>query len=190
MPKKENTSNAISMLREDHEKVKALFEKFEGTNRSASKAKIVADTLMELKVHAAVEEELFYPAVRQEIEDEEGIMDEADEEHHVAKVLIAELENMTGEEGHWEAKFNVLAESIRHHIKEEEGKIFKEARQTGIDFEALGTQMAQLKKKLMKEGVPPDAEARMIEKVGLRGDSPAKNAQRNVQVPLKQQKAS
>jgi len=190
MPKKENSTNALTMLREDHNKVKALFEKFEETNRSASKAKIVADALMELKVHATVEEELFYPAVRQEIEDEDGIMEEADEEHHVAKVLIAELENMNGDEAHWEAKFNVLAESVRHHIKEEEGKMFKEARQTDIDFEALGAQMAQMKKKLMKEGVPPDAEAKMIENVGLRGDSPARNAQQRVQVPLKQRKAS
>jgi len=190
MPKKANTSNAIAMLREDHDKVKALFEKFEETNRSGSKARIVANALMELKVHATVEEELFYPALRQEIEDADGMMEEADEEHHVAKVLIAELEKMTGDEAHWEAKFTVLAESIRHHIKEEEGKMFKEARQTGIDFEALGAQMAQLKKKLMKEGVPPDAEAKMIETVGLRGDSPARNAQQKIQVPLKQQKAS
>jgi phosphoglycolate phosphatase-like HAD superfamily hydrolase len=132
-----------------------------------------------------VEEELFYPAVRQKIEDEEGIMDEADEEHHVAKVLIAELEKMTGDEAHWDAKFKVLAESVRHHIKEEEGKVFKEAKKTEIDLDILGGQMAQLKQKLMQDGVPEDAEAKMIAKCGLRGDSPAKNAQKNVQVPLK-----
>ena len=118
------------MLKEDHEKVKELFDKFE-TNGSAGKAKVVSEVLMKLKVHATVEEELFYPAVRQNIEDEEGIMDEADEEHHVAKVLIAELEKMRGDEDHWEAKFTVLAVNVRHHIKEEEGKLFKEARKTG-----------------------------------------------------------
>jgi len=185
MPTKDKTRNAIAMLKEDHDTVKDLFKRFEETNGPATKAKIVAEALMALKVHATVEEELFYPAVRQSIEDEEGIMDEADEEHHVAKVLIAELEKMTGDEDHWEAKFKVLAESVRHHIKEEEGEMFKEARKTDVDFHALGSQMAELKQKLMREGVPEDAEAKMIAKCGLRGDSPAKKAQENLQVPLK-----
>jgi len=185
MPRKDKTTNAITILKEDHEKVKDLFDKFEETNGSATKAKIVSEALTELKVHATVEEELFYPAVRQQIEDEDGLMDEADEEHHVAKVLIAELEKMTGDEEHWEAKFKVLAESVRHHIKEEEGKMFKEAKKTEIDFDVLGSQMAQLKEKLMQQGVPADAEAKMIAKCGLRGDSPAKNAQTKLQVPLR-----
>ena len=68
---------------------------------------------------------------------------------------------MTGDEDHWEAKFKVLAESVRHHIKEEEGEMFKEARKTKVDFNALGSQMAELKQKLMREGVPEDAEAKM-----------------------------
>ena len=185
MPTKNKTTNAIAMLKEDHEKVKDLFEKFEETNGSATKAKIVSEALMALKVHATIEEELFYPAVRQNIEDEQGIMDEADEEHHVAKVLVAELEKMTGDEDHWDAKFKVLAESVRHHIKEEEGKMFKEAKKTEIDFDILGSQMAHLKQKLMREGVPEDTEAKMIAKCGLRGDSPAKNAQKHLQVPLR-----
>jgi len=186
MPTRGKNTNAITLLKEDHDKVKDLFDKFEETNGSATKAKIVSEALLELKVHATVEEDLFYPAVRQQITDEDGLMDEADEEHHVAKVLIAELEKMEGDEEHWEAKFKVLAESIRHHIKEEEGKMFKEAKKTDIDFNALGSQMANLKQKLMQEGVPADAEAQMINKVGLRGDSPAKKAQKNFQVPLRQ----
>jgi len=185
MPNKDKSTNAIAMLKEDHERVKELFDRFEETNGSATKAKIVSDALMELKVHATVEEDLFYPALRQKMEDEDGIMEEADEEHHVAKVLIAELEKMRGDEDHWEAKFTVLAESIRHHIKEEEGKMFKEAKKTEIDFDTLGSQMAHLKQKLVQGGVPPDAEAKMIAKSGLRGDSPAKNAQKKLQVPLR-----
>jgi hemerythrin-like domain-containing protein len=179
-------TDAIALLKDDHEKVKELFEKFDETNGPATKAKIVADAIKELKVHATVEEELFYPALRQKMDDEDGIMDEADEEHHVAKVLIAELEKMRGDEDHWEAKFKVLAESIRHHIKEEEGTMFKEAKKTDIDFDVLGSQMAHLKQKLVEQGVPPDAEAKMIAKSGLRGDSPAKNAQKKLHVPLKQ----
>ena len=185
MPSKQKTVNAIAMLKEDHHKVKELFDRFEETNGSATKAKIVSEALTELKVHASIEEKLFYPAVRQKIEDEEGMMDEADEEHHVAKILIAELENMSGEEEHWEAKFTVLAESVRHHIKEEEGKMFREAKKTDIDFHILGSRMADLKARLVQEGVPEDAEAKMIANSGLRGDSPAKSAQKTLEVPLR-----
>jgi hemerythrin superfamily protein len=88
---KTKAENAIAMLKSDHQKVKELFDKFEETKNSAAQAKIVANAIQELKVHATVEEELFYPSVRQQIDDEEGIMPEADEEHHVAKVLIASL---------------------------------------------------------------------------------------------------
>jgi len=183
--RKATAQNAMAMLKEDHQKVKDLFEKFENSKSSGAKAKIVAEALSELKVHATVEEALFYPALRQKIEDEEGIMDEADEEHHVAKVLIAELEKMRGDEDHWEAKFTVLAESIRHHIKEEEGDMFSKAKKSNIDFDVLGSQMARMKQKLKQEGVPPDAEAKMIAKSGLRGDSPAKAAQKNLEVPVK-----
>jgi len=186
---KTKAENAIAMLKSDHQKVKELFDKFEETKNSAAQAKIVTNAIQELKVHATVEEELFYPAVRQQIDDEEGIMPEADEEHHVAKVLIAELENMKGDEEHWEAKFKVLAESVRHHIKEEEGEIFPKAKQTDIDLVALGAQMTELKKRLMREGVPPDAESKMVSKSGLRGDSPALKAQQTVQVPLKSKKS-
>jgi hemerythrin superfamily protein len=185
---KTKTENAIAMLKSDHQKVKELFDNFEDSKNSASQAKIVASALQELKVHATIEEELFYPSLRQEIEDEDGMMSEADEEHHVAKVLIAELENMKGDEKHWEAKFKVLAESVRHHIKEEEGKIFPKARKTDIDFATLGERMSELKEKLTREGVPPDAEAQMITKCGLRGDSPALKAQETIQVPMKSKK--
>ncbi len=179
------THYAVTILTDDHEKVKGLFEKFEETEDHTAKMKIVKEALNELKVHATIEEELFYPAVRQEVEDKEGIMDEADEEHHVAKVLIAELDHMTGKEDHWEAKFTVLTENIRHHIKEEENDMLPLARKSNIDFDALGERMWDLKQTLLKAGVPPDAEAKMIEKVGLRGDSPAKNAQKKISVTLK-----
>ena len=186
---KAKAENAIAMLKSDHQKVKELFDKFENSKNSASHAKIAATAIQELKVHATIEEELFYPSVRQEIEDEDEIMPEADEEHHVAKLLIAELENMKSDEEHWEAKFKVLAESVRHHIKEEEGQMFPKARTTDIDFVALGERMTQLKEKLMREGVPPDAEAKMIAKCGVRGDSPALKALETLQVPLKSKKS-
>ena len=187
MPTKKRSTNpnAFTMLKADHVKVKELFDKFEESTTSAERQELVADTLQELKIHASVEEQVFYPALRREMEDEEGLMDEADEEHHVAKFLIAELEQMQGDEEHWEAKFKVLAENVRHHIKEEEGEIFPQARKTNIDFVVLGEQMAQLKETLAEQGVPDGAEAEMVSKTGLRGDSPAKKAQENLEVPLK-----
>jgi hypothetical protein len=185
MPKKKTTNraNAMTMLKEDHSKVKELFDSFEEAT-GAAKKKIVAEALLELKIHATLEEELFYPAVRQQIEDEEGVMEEADEEHHVAKILIAELEQMQGDEDHWEAKFKVLAESVRHHIKEEEDEMFSLAKTTDIDFAALAERMTEMKAELMEQGVPPDAEAEMIGKAGLRGDSPARKAQEKLEVKL------
>src|SRR5688572_12675346 len=111
---------AVALLKEDHVKVKGLFDAFEAAKSKAAKKKIVREALTELKVHAAIEEELFYPAVRKKIGKE--IMNEADEEHHVAKLLIAELDVMDGSESHFDAKFVVLAENVRHHIKEEENE--------------------------------------------------------------------
>ncbi len=139
--KRKSTPNAIASLKADHKKVKGLFKKFESARDRRVKKTIVAEVLEELGIHATLEEELFYPAVRAVIKDKEGIMEEADEEHHVAKVLIAELEGMNGSESHYDAKFTVLAENVRHHIKEEEGEMLPKAQKTRIDFTALGEQM-------------------------------------------------
>jgi len=175
---------AFTLLKTDHAAVKKLFSRFEKASPDEQQ-EIAGEALNALKVHAAVEEQLFYPALRHEMEDADGLLDEADEEHHVAKFLIAELEQMQGDEDHWEAKFKVLAENVRHHIKEEEGELFPEARKTNIDFAMLGEQMSDLKQSFVEKGVPKDSEAEMVGKSGLRGDSPAKKAQGKVQVPLK-----
>src|SRR5690606_27729554 len=118
-------TNAIRILKDDHKKVKDFFTQFESATRRSQKKKIVAQAIAALKIHAALEEDIFYPAVRKAVG--KDIMTEADEEHHVAKVLIAELEEMDGSEAHYDAKFKVLAESVRHHIKEEEGKMLPKA---------------------------------------------------------------
>src|SRR4051812_18089518 len=109
------TNPAAAILKDDHERVRGLFDQFEAAKGRAAKGKIVRRALAELKVHAAIEEELFYPAVRKAVGKE--VMNEADEEHHVAKLLIAELDRMDGSESHFDAKFLVLAENVRHHIK-------------------------------------------------------------------------
>jgi Hemerythrin HHE cation binding domain len=134
---------AVTLLKEDHDRVKGLFDQFEAAKGRPAKVKIVRQALTELKVHAAIEEEIFYPAVRKPVGKE--IMNEADEEHHVAKLLIAELDAMDGSESHFDAKFHVLAENVRHHIKEEEDEMLPKAKGVRIDFEALAEKMRRRK---------------------------------------------
>lgn len=167
---------AVAMLKEDHDRVERLFIQFEQAKTRSAKKKIVDQTLTELKVHAAIEEEIFYPAVRKPVGKE--IMNEADEEHHVAKLLIAELESMNGSESHYDAKFTVLAENIRHHVKEEENEMLPKAKGVKVDFNALAEKMTRRKEKLLAEGVPPVGEEKMVKAGGKKGDSPAKAAKR------------
>jgi hemerythrin superfamily protein len=162
---------AIALLKTDHDTVKDLFDKFEKADGRPAKKKIVKQALTELKIHGVLEEELFYPAVRKPVGND--IMNEADEEHHVAKVLIAELEEMDGHEDHYDGKFTVLAENVRHHIKEEENEVFPRAKDAKIDFEALTQAMVRRKEKLLANGIPPAAEEAMVAAMHGKGDSPA-----------------
>lgn len=163
--------HAIVLLKKDHECVLQLFEDFKKAESKAEKEKIIAQALEELKMHAVVEEEIFYPTVRKQVGDE--LMNEADEEHHVAKVLIAELEQKNGGGDHRYAKFTVLGENIKHHIKEEENLMMPKAQETKVDFEALGSMILARKQAMMEKGIPTDAEHKLV--AGSRGviDSPA-----------------
>jgi hemerythrin superfamily protein len=147
--------NAIEMLREDHRKVKDLFEHFE-SNDPVNKKEIVDTTLKELEIHTTLEEEIFYPAARKaldEMDDEKGddTIDEAWEEHHVVKLISAELKKMRSSDEHYDAKFTVLAESVKHHIQEEEEELFPKL-ENHIDGEALGEKMMARKEKLQQRG--------------------------------------
>ena len=104
-------THAIAILEKDHDTVKGLFEEFEKAESIGPKTKIIDQALTELKIHAILEEEIFYPTVRAHVG--QDIMNEADEEHHVAKVLIAELDTVDAKNDHRDAKFTVLAESVR-----------------------------------------------------------------------------
>jgi len=169
-------NHAIAILKKDHDAVKELFDKFEKAEKTAVKEKIIDQAVTALKLHAVLEEELFYPAVRAHVGSE--VMNEADEEHHVAKVLIAELDSPFGKNDHRDAKFTVLAESVRHHIKEEESEMLPKAKELDIDFLALGELMLERKAELKRDGVPKDAEHVMVAQAKGRGDSPAANAKR------------
>lgn len=163
--------HAISILKKDHETVKDLFDRFEKAESASEKERILDRAVTELKMHAVVEEEIFYPTVRQHVGSD--IMNEADEEHHVAKVLIAELDLNRGGGDHREAKFTVLAESVRHHIREEENELLPKTKGLDIDFEALGQRMLDRKKELKEDGIPKDAEHAMVAQARGKGDSPA-----------------
>jgi hypothetical protein len=168
--------HAIAILKKDHDRVKGLFEESEKAETAGRKTKIIDQALTELKIHAILEEEIFYPTVRARVG--KDIMNEADEEHHVAKVLIAELDTVDAKNDHRDAKFTVLAESVRHHIREEENEMLPKAKELKIDFEALGRRMLARKKELLKDAIPSDAEHAMVAKFRGRADSPAAAAAR------------
>lgn len=179
---------AMTALKQDHDKVKRLFDRFEKTDSRSECREIVREACAELKVHARVEEELFYPSLRLNMEDREGLLDQADEEHHEAKILVAELELMSGDEDNYRAKFSVLAGNMRRHIKEEEGELFPKAKKTAIDFDALGEQMHARKQELMMSGVEPDAESQMVAGFGVSRQSPSRRAQKTFTPPLRARK--
>lgn len=169
-------NDAIVILKADHDKVKDLFEQFRKTDAMEEKKRIATEAITELRIHATVEEELFYPALRGKQEVDQDLLNESDEEHHVAKLLIAELITMTTED-HFVAKFTVLAENIEHHVKEEENDLFPQARRTGIDFVALGKKLNARKKQLQTNGIPLNAEEKLMMQAGIH-DSSAQAASR------------
>ena len=142
-------SDALALLTRDHDEVKRMFKEYEGLKdrSSAARQALAAQICNALTVHTQVEEELFYPAVRDALDDDD-LMDEADVEHEAAKNLIAEIEEMNPDESHYDAKVKVLGEEIEHHVKEEEEKMFPKVRKTRLDLKALGAEMAERKTEL------------------------------------------
>lgn len=133
--KAEVATGVVEMLKEDHEKVKGLFEEFESAEQK-QQGDIAATAIMELEVHAELEEKLIYPAIREQIDDDE-MMNEAMEEHHLVHVLIKELKKLKPKDEVFQAKFKVLGELVKHHIEEEEGEILPKAQESDIDWESL-----------------------------------------------------
>ena len=154
MPKtRSKTANAIDLLKEDHEKVKKAFKEFEKMDRSDTEScrELVERVCAELRVHTTLEEEIVYPALREAIEDED-IMNEAAVEHETAKMLIEQLENMEPDDPNYFATFTVLGEYVMHHVKEEEGEMFPQAKKAkDLDLEALGEQIKARKEELTAE---------------------------------------
>src|SRR6187551_2195954 len=111
-------TDAIALLKADHRQVESLFEQYEGATGSAAKRKLAQQICTELKIHTAIEEEIFYPAFRGKIE--EDTLDEAYVEHDGAKVLINDIMAGGADEEFYDAKVKVLQEQIEHHVEEEE----------------------------------------------------------------------
>ena len=143
-------SDAITLLKEDHQAVEKLFKSFEkaGPNALKTKARQVEGMIRELTIHASIEEQIFYPTVRQQARDLDGQVLEALEEHHVMKWLLSELHGLDPSAERFDAKVAVLIESVRNHVKEEEGQLFPAVRKefTRSELAAMGDSLAAAKK--------------------------------------------
>jgi hemerythrin superfamily protein len=144
--------DAITLLKNDHKTVEDLFTRFEklGPRAVKSKQDVVERIIRELSIHAAIEEMVFYPAIREAVDD--GDIDkmvlESLEEHHIVKWLLSELDGMSPENERFEAKVTVLMENVRHHVEEEEGDLFPKVRKvfSRDQLAEMGDAMARLKK--------------------------------------------
>src|SRR5690606_25555484 len=156
--------DAIAMLKADHRKVEDLFAKFEKASGKDRKQALAEEACLELKVHTAIEEEIFYPACRGKIEDD--LVNEAYVEHDAAKLLINEIEAGGADEEFYDAKVKVLSEMIEHHVEEEEKRsegMFSQARAAGLDMDVLADQMRARKRTAMEEfqaGKPAETRTR------------------------------
>ncbi len=151
--KSSDSADAIAILTADHNKVKKLFKEFESLHEKQSdeEAEQVAQHICaELTIHATVEEEIFYPAVRKGIDDED-LLNEAEVEHATAKDLIAQIQSLDSSDETYAAKVKVLGEYINHHVKEEQGEMFPKAKKAKLDMEALGEEILERKSELKAE---------------------------------------
>jgi hypothetical protein len=155
-----NGKDAVSLLTADHRKVEGLFEQFEKASGADRKRRLAQEICTELTIHTIVEEEIFYPACKGEIEDDTVF--EAFVEHYGAKMLIAEIEASSPDDQFYNAKVTVLSEEIKHHVREEEKRgdgMFAQAKKAGLDLDALGARLMERKKQLLEKftaaGVPP-----------------------------------
>ena len=145
----ERQQDAISLLTEDHQQVKKMFQQFDKLedDEADEKEELARKICAALTAHATVEEEIFYPAVRAAIDDED-LMDEAEVEHESAKELIAQIEAGSPTDDQYDAKVKVLGEQIDHHVKEEREEMFPKARKAKIDLVALGERIEKRKQEL------------------------------------------
>jgi hemerythrin superfamily protein len=167
----DNPRDAIELLKSDHRLVESLFDQLEATDEDSAKVELAQRICTELSIHAKVEEEIFYPASRDAL-DEEGddLVDEATVEHRSLKQLIAEIDGSSPSDDLFDANLKVLKEYTQHHVREEEQELMPKVKRGGADLDALGERIMRRKKALQA----------IAEKAGSRG---GRRAGRSVQVP-------
>lgn len=154
---KNTDEGVLALLSEDHRDVKKLFasyQKLAHSDAPASQRRVAAEQIcVMLTVHATVEEELFYPAVRAAVDNASNELDEAEVEHASLKDLITQLQAMDPGDALYDAKVKVLGEYVNHHVQEEEGEMFPKIRKAGMDLDAIGAQVKARKEELMGSNV-------------------------------------
>ena len=166
--RKAGREDAIALLKADHREVEGYFEEFDKARSTDRKQDLAQKICGALTVHATIEEEIYYPAFLEATE-EEDLHHEAAVEHEGAKRLIAEIEASGPDDEYFDAKVTVLSEMIKHHVKEEEQPdgLFAKSRQSEMDLDALGEQLASRKAELMND--QPSKSSRRLASGDLRG---------------------
>jgi hemerythrin superfamily protein len=142
--------DAIALLKADHQRVSQMYDQYEATRSTAKKKALVASICLELSVHAQVEEEIFYPAVKAALKDKE-MVPEAQVEHATLKELIAQVKDKEPDGEMFDAKIKVMSEYTKHHVKEEQNEMFPKAKQSKLDMKELGARIAARKEELMAD---------------------------------------
>ncbi|MCH8684521.1 hemerythrin domain-containing protein [Pedomonas mirosovicensis] len=146
----DKVADATDLLQRDHRQVESWFHACESLSDQQQKAELIQKICMALKVHTQIEEEIFYPRFRAET-DEQGLVQEAIDEHAEVKRLIAEVEQRQAQGQDCTEQLREMQQCVMHHVKEEEGEMFPKARNTDIDLFALGGELATRRSELMQQ---------------------------------------
>ena len=153
--------DAISLLTDDHDEIKQLFDRYsELVDESADdveRQQLADHICTRLTVHSTIEEEIFYPAARESIDDDD-LLNEAQVEHNAANDLIAQIEGMDPSDELYDASVTVLGEYVDHHVQKEEGELFPKVRASGMDVEAVGEELSDRREDLLADSDDEDDE--------------------------------
>ncbi|HJU27503.1 MAG TPA: hemerythrin domain-containing protein [Rhodanobacteraceae bacterium] len=145
-------SNAIELLKQDHREVESMFKQLEAEDESRGKIEIAQHICLSLIVHSTIEEEIFYPAARQALDEEDREMvAEANVEHASLKQLIADIGGSGAQDEMLDARLTVLKEYVQHHVREEEQELMPAVKKTDLDLDTLGGKLMQRKQALMEQ---------------------------------------
>jgi len=179
----EDTTNAIDLLKRDHQEVDTMFKEYEDIKDGASdseKEELVGRICDALTVHAQIEEEIFYPASRRALDEQEGKepLDEAAVEHQTLKDLVERLEAAPTDDPLYDAGVKVLSEYVKHHVKEEENELFPKLKSSEMDLEIVGQKLANRKDELTRRASRPARKSANGQRRGTRGDTPGASKER------------